>query len=263
MGSLLYTKEFIEEVNQYPNWHFLVSGGKESTAMALEAHDLISKGIMSPSSVELVHTNTGLAMKSSLETLDKLEKYTGWKRTTLKPNVPSVKEVMLNAFSKLDQVNADKKQGNWDRDNFTCCIILKEKPGRNYCLSFSVSERKNHLFFTGIAPYESNQRALRLAYYRNRNLIVSPNGNYGKTPYTRPFRDVYDSKLVFIILSKFGFEMTQSSGCRICPIVLLFKMYDKDPASYFRSKRFFLRNFRNMKFCGEIPQSLEKFLVES
>ena len=52
-------------------YFFLVSGGKDSTAMVLKAYDEAMTGT-------LVHGDTRLNMHGSKETLVKLASYTGW-----------------------------------------------------------------------------------------------------------------------------------------------------------------------------------------
>lgn len=258
--QMLFKNEMILEVNKYPHWHLLVSGGRDSTAMTLEIHHLILEGIMHPQTIELVWTNTGLTLKRARQTLQRLVNYTGWNLIELKPfGIPI--NALMDAFSNIDKVKAELNAGqDFDRDHFGCCKELKEKPGRNYCRSIPSKERKNHLFFLGIGPLDNLMRGKRLAYYRNRNIWVSPNSHYAKVPYVRPFRDLYNVSLIDKTLKKYGFGEVKGSGCSICPILLLFKGWKKDPQSYARSRKFFLKHFRGMKFCGEIPIPLTEFI---
>ena len=52
-------------------YYFLVSGGRDSTAMVLKALDEGMTGM-------LVYGDTRLNMKQSFDSLKKLESYTGW-----------------------------------------------------------------------------------------------------------------------------------------------------------------------------------------
>jgi hypothetical protein len=281
----LWYDEFIEELKKYKHIHILVSGGTESTLSALYVYNLIAMGILNPQSIELVWENTGLTMKSSRDTLEKLKELTGWPLVVLYPfywydsdteRKKKIKQTINYAFGQIPKCKAiKKKRPKYNtRRHLKCCQNLKDNLGKDYCKLIPLEDRTDHVFITSLTSDENQLRGFRLHWYRKRLAWIYPYGNFNDIPYARPFiflgreqflgekRTENSKTVVKDELIRFGFGDTKGSGCSICPQLLLHKDYfiKKDPKGYITSRRYYMRNYEGTKFCGEIPPLLEEFI---
>lgn len=228
----------------------LVSGGIDSSYVALK---FFEKGIKA----SLLHNNTHLQLSSAKKVIKALVKKTDYTLITIEPNV-NIKNVLLSSFRALDKAATDKNSGKYNREVFDCCFELKKKPAQKFYKNL----KENTLVVSSITPGESNRRRMFLGKIRNQGKWIINHSKY-RVHFAYPLRDARLKKENLhrkrYAQKKLGVEV-KSSGCRICPIVLLFKMWDKDPQTYARSKKFFLEHFQNMKFCGSLPIELDHFL---
>ena len=207
-------------------YYFLVSGGRDSTAMVLKALD---EGLTGT----LVYGDTRLNMKQSFDSLKKLESYTGWPLEIVRyEGEKKVITVLKESFSKIPQaVEHMKETGVFSRNMFECCNILKHKP----MIDFSKQQGAEACFVLGLkGSDQSITRIYRMkqlreldTYYRR---IVKNN-----LLYYYPLRD-WTEEQVTKKLQEHGFNNTHSSGCTICPIFCMFENWRrKDPDTWRRS----------------------------
>ncbi len=267
--------QFWKEIEPFENKIVLVSGGKDSTVTALEFH---RKKIQ----CYYLHNDTGLTMKESRATLDKLYEHTKGNvidfikvkaqdylnaLVSKKPNYPypTVKLVLNNAFENLQRVQETmENKGRYDRKLFLCCNRLKKQPSNWY-----LRENKSRflpektVLIMSIAAHrkESKQRRIRLAEIRKQESFLRFHKSNGLW-YAYPFRDLFKEQLITDYLINNDFGDVISSGCAICPILLLFRMFDKDPKRYVKSKKYFLKNFENVQFCSRLDHTLDEFIQE-
>ena len=207
-------------------YYFLVSGGRDSTAMVLKALDEGMTGT-------LVYGDTRLNMKQSFDSLKKLESYTGWPLEIVRYEGEKKPIIVLKeSFSKIPQaIRHLKETGVFSRNMFECCNILKHKPmiehakrqGANAC--FVLGLKGSDQSITRI--YRMKQLRELGTYYRR---IVK-----NKLLYYYPLRD-WTEEQVTEKLQFHGFNNTHSSGCTICPIFCMFENWrKKDPDTWRRS----------------------------
>ena len=207
-------------------YYFLVSGGRDSTAMVLKALDEDLTGT-------LVYGDTRLNMKQSFDSLKKLESYTGWPLEIVRYEGEKKPIVVLKeSFSKIPQaVEYMKETGVFKRNMFQCCNILKHKP----MIEHAKRQGVNACFVLGLkGSDQSITRIYRMKQLRELNTyyrrIVKNN-----LLYYYPLRDWTEGQ-VTEKLQEHGFNNTHSSGCTICPIFCMFENWrKKDPNTWRRS----------------------------
>jgi len=241
-------KKFWEEIEQFDNKIILVSGGVDSTFVALE---FFKKKIK----CSYLHNDTGLVMKSSRETLKKLYDYTKTNVTQFHVSKASdfvnVREVLDQSFENLSKVdNAIENENKYERKYFYCCTKLKKEPMKKYCKkNFSPSDT---ILIRSDLPIENRQRYMRLAQLRKQETFIKYLKSYGFY-YGFPLRDFQTKPKIKEI------NNIKSSGCSICPVVLLFRRFKEDPESYIRSKKYLLKYHRGVAFCSKIDDTLDEY----
>ena len=259
MTIIINQEQQLKELYEYKNWLVLVSGGWESTLMALELNDYRTEEI----NFVLLNNDTGLRLKKSVETLEKLKevvkpdeyieiKASEYLKESKRVKEKKVKEVLDYSFRQIDrQIERMNKGLKYDRNYFRCCSLLKKNP-------FHWWIRKNRekykpeesIIVSGIAPYESRQRAYRLVELRKKGTFKRFYKTVGYW-FFYPYRDFYKRKEVYEELVKRGFKGIEHSGCIVCPIMLIFEDFKKkEPEAYARSKRY-LNNLLGLKNCQE------------
>ncbi len=239
--------KFFEDVDywMYEKIYCWVSGGKDSTVLALSLYDNQDK-LNAP--VELVHTNTGLRLKTAEATLHKLKKYTRFPLIELAPTFPKKPNLILESFKKLNQAEEAKKQGKYDRRIFPCCEELKHRPGKKFIKSIPIRQRERYIFLSAITQYESRRRAWFLLDLAKQNKYIIMNQKMHAF-FGYPFRDLRAPKKTDKVLKEHGFDDTRHSGCRICPILLLFDLHKIEPERWIKSQRYYLSKVKEMKIC--------------
>jgi len=205
---------------------FLVSGGRDSSAMVLEAWQFGLNGVM-------LHGDTGFERISSLEVLDRLAEKTGFELKHIRYDGERVvSEIIEEAFRQVPIAAAKMKEKRaYVRNVFQCCSLLKHGPMNRYV-------KKNYKDCQLILGLKVGDGAINRGY-RMREL------QYRKTHYRRlvktgllyyyPLRDCQNEDIT-AILEDFGFGDVKSSGCVKCPIFCLFpKWRKKDPIAWLRS----------------------------
>ena len=51
----------------------------------------------------------------------------------------------------------------------------------------------------------------------------------------------------------------KSSGCVLCPALLHYRMYKKDPTNYLRSKKYYIKMIGG-RFCSKLDQTLDEYI---
>ena len=221
--------EFFQEIEGYAPVYISVSGGQDSTYTALQFYN---RGIQST----LVHNNTLNRMKSSITTLQKIQELTGYTFVELKPEV-KFKEVTIDSFLALKKAKEMKDQQRYSKKVFRCCYHLKHKP----FAKFLKSTPAGSIVISSIRPGESMRRSLFLRKLRNLNTFLNYHKRH-KVMYGYPLRDFEgrsENSTIIDYFRKIGWNV-KHSGCNICPVLLLFNLFKKDPLRYVKSKRFYL-----------------------
>ena len=249
----------IEEINHwlYQRVYCWVSGGKDSTALVLALYD---QQVEIEGEIFLIHTNTGLRPKSATLTLQKLKKHTKFPFIELKASFPRKANLLIESFKQLEKAEKARKQGKYDRRVFPCCEQLKHKPGKEFIKSTPKRQRERYVFLSAITRYESQRRAWFLNDLAKKGTYIIWNKKMHAF-YGYPFRDLFAPKETETFLRAHGFGETRHSGCRICPILILFDLYEEEPERWVRSKRFMLTHVKNLKIC--VQTTLEEVLCEN
>ena len=225
-------------------YFFLVSGGKDSTAMVLkefeERQDTLWKKIKNwlrrvPKPV-LVFGDTRLNLTHGRKSVEKLRKYTGWYLHIVRYEGDKKPfHVLKEAFKKLPQaIDHMKKTGIFRRNMFQCCNILKHGP----MIEWSKQQSKDSCFVLGIKGSDGAiHRRYRMRELRERNTFYRRH-KANNLLYYYPLRD-WTQEQVLEKLREHGFSDIKSTGCSICPIFCMFESWrKKDPDSWRRSVQF-------------------------
>lgn len=211
--------------------YFLASGGRDSTAMILEAW---KQGI----SGKMLHGDTGLVKSEAKETLERLEKTTGYELIAIKAVsvlLKSLKETIEESFMKIPEAfERWQTTGRFQRNIFPCCRKLKHEPMNTYLKDF---DKDSTVLIMGIKNEQPLHRWYRMKELRDQETFYRRQVNNGLL-YYYPLRDCKIAD-IDAILKEFGFETTEGSGCRLCPIFCMFpNMRKKDPKTWIRSVTF-------------------------
>ena len=243
----MITQQFWDELDQFDNIYCLISGGWHSTVIALILHE---KGY----EVTLVHNNTMLQLPFARKTMKKIREQTGFDYIETKPKIYkglTVMDIIRQSIERIPEVMEDVKMKRYDRSKFKCCYHLKKRPGK---LLYRMIDKENSVIISGMTPYESNQRRWRFYELRQWDTYV----RFHKTNdafHIYPFRDCFKAKPFQDYLQLRGYGDTKHSGCIICPILIVFGIWDdNDINRYEKTKRF------TEKMMG---MSLEEFIKEN
>ncbi len=216
--SLKLLTQFIEEIKHFEKIYCLVSGGYHSTASALLLKDNGFENVI------LVHNKTYLESRSSKETMKKLQKLTKYPYIETEPDLKgeTVWEIMKRSFQKVSEVMEDRRNKKYDRKKFECCTKLKKDSSDKF-----FAEEENFVVIDSSCPYESNRRSFYARDLRNRNIYLRflKKRKFWKA---YPFRDVYAEKYFLPYLKSKGFHKVKHSGCVICPILIVWEIYNEN-----------------------------------
>jgi len=207
---------------------FLASGGRDSTAMILEAYAEGIKGIML--------CNDVLTLPTARETLEKLRDYTGYELVLVKyEGKRSLAAIIEESFRKLPDVAQLVKEKRYDKNTFPCCHIVKRR-AMNVALK-TLADKEKDILILGLRSGEGNKnRRIILAKLRREKTFQAL--RFNGFLYYYPLRDCKQSD-VAMILSEHGFQGTKHSGCSICPILVLFpQMAKAEPTRFLASVRY-------------------------
>lgn len=225
-------EKFLQELELFNRIIVSVSGGVDSTAVALELHRRGYK-------CELLWNNTMRSMKESRETIAKLANYTKWPLhiTIAFANQKKLTKQMREYVRKI--IEEDLK---YEKHGLRCCYHLKEKPLKLFFRS--MKNNLNVINISSIAPYEGQQRRLRMIELRKKGTFI----RYKRVEeifFGYPLRDFthgYHGKLAENYVKNYkDFRDVKSSSCHTCPVVAMFVKLDQDdPKRIERSKRAYL-----------------------
>ncbi|TET11142.1 MAG: hypothetical protein E3J82_06100 [Candidatus Thorarchaeota archaeon] len=206
---------------------FLASGGRDSTAMVLEAHKVgITNAIMA-------FNDTGLNRNGAVDVLNQLADITGYKLEIVKYDGDKrIKDILHNSFERIPKVlQKQKESGSYYKNYFYCCHELKHKPMENYIKTLD----EKVVLVLGLKGSDGAKvRRFRMMELRQDHTFIRVHKKNNRM-YYYPLRDCAN-KDVAMILDEFGMNGIKSSGCRICPVFCIFpNMRKKDPLVWLRS----------------------------
>jgi len=208
---------------------FLASGGRDSTAMILDAHAKGIHGLM-------LCGDTGLNRKEARDTLNTLHEYTGnpleFARYQGSQTIADIlKESFLKIPEALERLKTSKSS---PKNTFSCCYHLKHRP---MDLHLAALDKESIVLVMGLKGYDGAlHRRYRMRQLRDLNQFHRLRQN--KFLFYYPLRDCKDSDIA-MILDEHDFNAVKSSGCNVCPIFLVYQnMRKKDPMTWLRSVTF-------------------------
>ncbi len=215
-----------------------VSGGRDSTAMALALYEYIQTTKIE-ANVLLITTRTWYNKLDNMKTVAKLSSYTGFPHKYIfykgTGNLRAGK-IMNMSFKTIPRaLEAKMYEGcNSYKKYFLCCKLLKHKPSRDYLKEIPVGSVVNFLGFK--KADKAIHRKARMNELRKWDTFFRNLTEFKGHLYFYPLRDAEEVDIV-TLLKKHGFNDISSSGCRICPIFLISDWSKKDPDSHEKSKR--------------------------
>lgn len=208
--------------------YFMASGGRDSTAMVLEAH---AHGIGGT----LVFGDTGFNLSSARQTINKLAELTGYPLVHVRYD-GSMRpiDILKESFSVIPDAIKLKNQRKTYKKLFLCCDILKKKPMNKFVRSL---DRQSAVSLVGI---KGGDRALHRYYWmrdlRQRGTFYRRRKSNGLL-YYYPLRDCQNNDIASV-LREYGFQDVKPSGCSICPIFCVGGWKKRNPKRWRRSARY-------------------------
>jgi len=208
--------------------YFLASGGRDSTAMILEAWKVGLQGT-------LILGDTGVNRPNSLMILNRLSSVTGYPLIKVKYEGDKRPiEILKESFRKIPLALELLENDKTYKNAFPCCSILKKKPMTKF---LKTCDPDNSILVLGIkAGDRALHRRYRMNQLRDRETFQR---KHVKTNllYYYPLRDCQESDIKET-LEEFDFNDTHSSGCSLCPIFCVADWEKKDPNVSLRSIRY-------------------------
>lgn len=216
--------------------YFLASGGRDSTAMILEAYRLGIEGVM-------LCADTWYNKKTARDALKETAEYTGFELIFAKYQRHRTEgkerpgEIIKDAFEHLPKAiewlrTTDKK--GYRKNLFHCCGKLKHGPMDEVLKS---QKSEDVIRVMGIKGGDGSfWRRYWLGKLRDKGVFWRD--MYDGYMYYYPLRDSKKSDINFI-LKEHDFDHVKSSGCGLCPVFVLFpSMRKADPEVWARSIRY-------------------------
>jgi len=212
-------EQFLQEISEYDTIYIEISGGYNSTITTILFYELGYKNI------GLIHNNTKLQYIECLDNIQKVIFLTDYPIIFKEPILKKrMSEIMKESFQNIHIAKNNLK--NY-RDYFPCCKILKQKRNHKWNDDYLLD---NSIVISSLTPYESFNRQMRLFELKKQNTYIrfhkSQNIIKGY-PYrdllkgNRKFSRNYYDKLFENKLREYDLNIIHS-GCRICPIRILF-----------------------------------------
>lgn len=208
-------------LNQFTKIFCLVSGGHDSTYL----YEKLKKSYGD----KVYPVNCYNPFETS-ETLTKISKDTNY--IQVKPNERyKYGEILKKSFLKLPQARELRKNKKYEKKIFPCCKIIKHKA----FLADPLFKEPNTVVISGIKAGDGKIRGWFLKDLRNppekHNYASDPKKGFfhrhkGGQLYCYPFRDYFWRELPGICIRKLKkkYPTLDHSGCRICPVVVLFNL---------------------------------------
>ena len=221
--------QFLKEISIFKNIYIESSGGYHSTVSAILFYEKGYKNI------GLIHNDTKLQYTECLDNIQKLIELTDYSLIYKEPNLKKkMSIIMKESFRNIDKAKLHLK--NY-RDYFSCCKILKQKRNHKWNDDYLLN---NSIVISSLTPYESYNRQMRLFELKKKNTYIRFHKEqnifkgypyrdfiYGNRIYSRKLYD----KLFEQKLREYNMNI-KHSGCRICPIRIVFpKMLEIDDCS--------------------------------
>lgn len=221
-------KTFWDEISVYSLYCISVSGGVDSTAVALAFHN---RGLK----FHLLWNNTYRSMPTSRNVLAKLFSL-GHPFYIVYPHHDQ--KMISRKTKQAVKYHFDNPEIKYRRHDIPCCYYLKEAPMKKFTKNFLDGST---VIISSIAGYEGQQRQSHLGALRNKNTFIK----WKKTDkhfWAYPLRDYTkrrDRILLQNYLSDNGFHQVRNSGCFSCPIIVLFEdlILKSDPSEKERIDR--------------------------
>lgn len=240
-----------------------VSGGRDSLFALLNMLD--EPNLKVP--IIPLFNNTGLNCKSALKTIEKISELCpgttfepkkinskkcvpGQNHTkirnliTLKPCLDRTKysgqrltDVLKESFLNLPQAESLWLEGKYSKKVFPCCYYLKERP----LIQFAKTTDSMALFTRSIRGGESKNRQIYLAKLRATSEYFNFDKKIKRFVFY-PLRDTNEKEVKDYLLNT-DFWETEKSGCRICPVLVLFNLTN-EKVRFDRSLRFYQKIIR-------------------
>lgn len=223
-------EQFFNEIDEYKHIYIEISGGYHSSNTVLSFYE---KGY---ENIYLIHNDTKLQYSKCLDNIQKLIYITDYSLIFKEPNLKK-KKISILLKESFQNIEKAKLHIHNYRDYFTCCKVLKQnrkyKWNNDYLLN-------NSIVISSICPFESYNRQMRLFQLKKQNTYIRFHKNQniikgypyrdlliGHRKYSRKlFDNLFENKL-----NKYSLHLIHS-GCKICPIRILFpKMLTKNDCS--------------------------------
>ena len=218
--KIFLPEQFLSEISNFENIYIEISGGYNSTITAILFYELGYKNI------GLIHNNTKLQYLECLENIQKVVNLTDYSLIFKEPILKGKKisEVLKESFNNIEIAKNHLK--NY-RDYFKCCSILKQKRNHKWNDDYLLD---NSVVISSITPYESYNRQMRLFELKKQDTYIrfhKSQNIFKGYPYrdlligNRNYSRKYFNTLFEIKLKQYNLNI-KHSGCRICPIRILF-----------------------------------------
>jgi 3'-phosphoadenosine 5'-phosphosulfate sulfotransferase (PAPS reductase)/FAD synthetase len=217
-------------MNKFQRIYILVTGGKDSTYVALMLHAL-RFWIKKP--VYLLWGDTGNSMAQNRKIMEGLSEKTGWELIVIKNTLKhSPMKLVINSMKRLPDAKELLNEGKYSKKVFPCCYWLKEKPFMEW---LKKEDHSKDVFVVGIKLGDGWQRRRFLL-----DMIEAEEkfrfNRMKKVWYYYPLRDTVTHDVEKVLTKEKDFWNTPHSGCRVCPILALFNI-EKEGERYFRTMR--------------------------
>lgn len=212
--------DFFNEINKFSKIYIEISGGYHSCNTVLSFFEKNIKDIT------LIHNNTKLQYKECLDNIQKLIEITNYSLIIKEPNLKkrNMSNIMKESFNNIPLA---KQHIHNYRDYFICCKILKQKRNHKWNNDYLLD---NSIIITSLCPFESYNRQMKLYQLKKENTYIKFHKNQniikgypyrdllkGHREYSRNYYNVlFENKL-----RKYNLNI-KHSGCKICPIRILF-----------------------------------------
>lgn len=244
----MFKKPEYSELDKSLDVFFLASGGRDSSAMVLEAWDLGIKGVM-------VWNNTRFNHKNK-KVLEQLSDKTGFELIEVtydgsKKPMQVLKESFLKIPLALERLEMNRF--SW-RNAFPCCHVFKHGPMNRY---FKTLDTSSAVLVLGIKGADGSYvRRWRLSELREQDTFYRRHKN-NNLLYYYPLRDL-SNKDISAVLSDHKMNNIKGSGCSMCPVFCLFdNMHKSDSDCWLRSVRYAKR--LGVDFPGANQTELREF----
>jgi len=211
------------ELERFRKIFILVSGGIDSTYL----YELIKE--IYPSKAFPVNC---LNPYETSETLNLISRQPNF--ISIKPdNFLMAKKKLIESFLKLPDAFELKRRNKYHKKIFPCCYYLKHK----MFLKNSLFQEPDTVVISGIKFGDGKQRRIWLSLLKRRDVFFHTHKTGQR--YCYPFRDYTRRELPTEIIMKLRkiYPNIKHSGCRICPILILFNIKDEGKR-YWDSVRF-------------------------